>query len=88
MGLGEKLRRRRERLGGSKEKAKAHILSHRDKKIKKVEHDVAEQLKKLEHRHQSYLHGVKHLSKEHKAKISKNLKGRMGKHKNINSVTI
>ena len=48
-------------LGGSKEKAKARILSHRDKKIKMVEHEVAEQLKKLEHCHQGYLYGVKHL---------------------------
>ena len=81
MGLGKKLRRRREQLGGSKAKAKARILSHRDKKIKKVEHNIAEQLRKLEQCHQGYLHGVKHLSTEHKSKISKNLKGHMGKHK-------
>jgi len=88
MGMGEKLRKRRERLSGSKEKAKSRILAHKEKKIKKVEHETSEQLKNLEKRHQGYLHGVKHLSAEHKAKISRNLKGRMGKHKTINSITI
>ena len=89
MGMGEKLRRRRGRLEGSKEKAEARILANRHKKIKKVEDDVAEQLRKLEHRHTGYIRGVKHLSAEHKTKISKNLKGRMGKHKTIkNTITI
>jgi len=88
MGMGEKLRRRRGRLEGSKEKAEARILANRHKKIKKVEDDVAEQLRKLGDRHKGYLRGVKHLSAEHKTKISKNLKGRMGKNKTINSVTI
>ena len=54
-----------------------------------MEDDVAEQLRKLEHQHTGYIHGVKHLSAEHKTKISKNLKGRMGKHKTIkNTITI
>ena len=89
MGMCEKLRRRRNRLEGSKEKAEARILANRHKKIKKVEDDVAEQLRKLEHRHTGYIRGVKHLSAEHKTKISKNLKGRMGKHKTIkNTITI
>ena len=88
MGMGEKLRRRRERLGGSKEKAKTRILAYKEMKINKIENEVSEQLKSLEKRHQGYLHSVKHLSTEHKAKISKNLKGRMGKHKTINSLTI
>ena len=66
----------------------ARILANKHKKIKKVEDDVAEQLRKLGDRHKGYLRGVKHLSADHKTKISKNLKGRMGKNKTINSVTI
>ena len=86
MGMGDKLRRRRGRLEGSKEKAEARILANRHKKIKKVEDDVAEQLRKLEHRHIGYIRGVKRLSAEHKTKISKNLKGCMGKHKTIKNM--
>ena len=41
MGMGEKLRKRRERLSGSKEKAKTRILAHKEKKIKKIENEVS-----------------------------------------------